>query len=610
MATIKAGTYRFNDNVDITNAFSMSINFRTPVINTSIFGETYIDVTSLSIEYSSSDGSNLLFYTGNLYSNGELYTSMTRRVYSNEYKWNDLAEASKSYGFPEGYGQIIIIDTEQDIDDDTSAAWFIDSTNYNEVNPTPAVEISYKGEKIELSAGDVATLHIKDHKLTEDLVIKANAVSGSGGGSCSGNHIIEVETLPTENIDENALYKMGESYYKVGGKALKDVLALNGGTVSSLVEEYTKAYNAKFELYYADNVEDIPEADRKAPDESTLVFPLYYDAYTSDVKIWAGIWVSLSESLLEGMTSGGAITDSGEVTAEGVYYALIGDAWKKYGVLDGKIVIEVNELPTDSIDVSAIYCVKATECIDAMIPAGSWGYLQWKAYCESLGLLHNIFNVKALPTENIGETIDGVSSYPYYVTSENKVYAYRGGAWVSYPIELVMGTTESYYTYGSIGFELLKSQAVKDAEITAQIKRENSWGNGTRYFKYILSDDGTHYELDVGQKSTLKNWVVASEINGIPVTKIKGCAGYGVPDNPFSLTTLVIPDTITEIESNSFYTVESVDVLIIGKGVTNIRDPFLTEDFPVRLVVYAGTEEEWAAVYKPQRLYKSIVYGS
>ena len=425
------------------------------------------------------------------------------------------------------------------------------------------------------------------------------------GGECSGNHIIEVETLPTENIDENALYKMGESYYKAGEKEFKDLLAVEDGTKMSYVDAITQQ-GATLELFYVDNYENVANPQ---PFMTGTTMSMYYDAHRNDVFMYDEGWFSAS-LMMEGMTNGGAITDASEATEETHYYALISNGWKAYR--NGILVIEVNELPTESINTDAIYCVKATECVNVMIPAGSLGFLDWKAYCVNLGIPHNIFNVEALPTENIGETIDGVSSYPYYVTSENKVYVYQGGAWVSNYAEAVMGTTESYYTYGNDGFELLISSATKDAEVNAQIKRECSWGNGTRHFKYTLSDDGTHYELDVGQRSTLKNWVVASEINGIPVTKIKGASGYSVPDNPYSLATLVIPDTITEIGAHSFYTVASVDVLIIGKGVTYIRDPFLMNDFPVKLIVYAGTEEEWAAVDKPAggRFYESIVYGS
>lgn len=90
--------------------------------------------------------------------------------------------------------------------------------------------ITYDNAEIAaLKGGETATLECQGMFMTTDVVITAadevdlseidDLIGGEGGGGstdgeCTRNHIIEVTTLPTTNIDTNALYKMGESYYK------------------------------------------------------------------------------------------------------------------------------------------------------------------------------------------------------------------------------------------------------------------------------------------------------------------------------------------------------------------------------------------------------------
>lgn len=78
---------------------------------------------------------------------------------------NVLSDASVDEDFANVFNTIYVAESSGDSSGDSSG------------NSTSAVEITYKGETISLFAGETATLHIKDHKLTEDLVVKANAVT-------------------------------------------------------------------------------------------------------------------------------------------------------------------------------------------------------------------------------------------------------------------------------------------------------------------------------------------------------------------------------------------------------------------------------------------------
>ena len=328
---IKAGTYRWNDVLTAITIDRLFINFTT----NGVLNEDY------TIDYTQNQNCDAL-----LILDDELGTSMmyvTNYIddlnfgfvlgYTSEFKWNTMYEFALELGadIPEikGYGQTITI-TEDQYAPTNFGLWanenwqvYVEGDD-TETESTPAVEITYKGEKIELSAGDVATLHIKDHKLTEDLVIKANAVSGSGGGSCSGNHIIEVDTLPTENIDENALYKVGETYYKyING--FKDAFSVYDGEAFSLVAE-TEQGGGTVELFYADNYENV--TNPHPYDQTTGIFPVYYDASRDDLFLYAyNVWYSLS--VVNGMQNGGAITDISQATEDGYYYAFISE-WEKY----------------------------------------------------------------------------------------------------------------------------------------------------------------------------------------------------------------------------------------------------------------------------------------
>jgi N-acetylneuraminic acid mutarotase len=60
-----------------------------------------------------------------------------------------------------------------------------------------SIEIKYKGETVtSIEGGQTATLHLKDSKLTDDLIVEAGASSGSGGGA--EYNIAYGDTEPTD----------------------------------------------------------------------------------------------------------------------------------------------------------------------------------------------------------------------------------------------------------------------------------------------------------------------------------------------------------------------------------------------------------------------------
>lgn len=186
----------------------------------------------------------------------------------------------------------------------------------------------------------IAKANTTTGKSDTDLTSGVNSLIagyGQGGGStdCDGC-IIEVNTLPTENIDENALYKMGDGYYKYE-QALKNIYAVAYGQQISFVDIYI-GQGFTVELYY---VTTKPTTDIKEYSEAKMYAPVYYVEDEDDCFVYvSGTWISLSAELQ--MQNGGAISDISQATTNNHYYALVDNGWKEYFAPEGSVTIVAN----------------------------------------------------------------------------------------------------------------------------------------------------------------------------------------------------------------------------------------------------------------------------
>ena len=259
----------------------------------------------------------------------------------------------------------------------------------------------------------------------------------NSGGSCSGNHIIEVEALPTENIDENALYKMGESYYKYSN-AFKDILVVYNSTTMSIVEEYA-ALGMTFELYY---VKTRPTEDIVVSNQSAMMLACYYVEDENDILAYGDLngtgaygWMSMITSMEA--INGGAITSASQASQEGAMYALVEAGWKKYS--SKNLIVEVDDLPTAGIEKTNLYKVDNTyfkyviTMVDLVV-ATNYGQTSLVAYYESKGYtvyLHYTENYNNLAPEDIIPTVKGATAGCYYDASRNDTFVYTNDLWVS-----------------------------------------------------------------------------------------------------------------------------------------------------------------------------------
>lgn len=164
---IKAGTYRWNDTVDVSTEFTVdSLPF---VVST----DASIDGVSLALECFGIMVEEVNGIGYGAYYNGNI---TTLPCYTSTNHWNN-ANILLGNDYPQGYGQIITI-TEDTYVPTNFGLWANENWQpYGESKP--AVEISYKDKVITLKAGQTARLHNADGSdfgFTEDLVIKANEV--------------------------------------------------------------------------------------------------------------------------------------------------------------------------------------------------------------------------------------------------------------------------------------------------------------------------------------------------------------------------------------------------------------------------------------------------
>ena len=82
---------------------------------------------------------------------------------------------------------------------------------------------------------------------------------------------------------------------------------------------------------------------------------------------------------------------------------------------------------------------------------------------------------------------------------------------------------------------------------------------------YDVSVDGTYAEV-IAYNGNATRIKIASEYNGLPVKNIYNEAFK----NNRTITSVIIPDSVTTIGNNAFYCCSSIDTLVIGNSVTSI----------------------------------------
>lgn len=314
-----------------------------------------------------------------------------------------------------------------------------------------ATKIKYKGKIISLNPGDIIALNTKNKLIEDDVTVEVGISSGSGSGECSGEHIIEVDTLPTENINETDLYKCGDSYYKSGVNPFSDlILVYDDGTTQSF-----DTIAPGFGMTYSFNIIPTKITENIQVSDNDTIYHWYYIEDENDVFLYmdpdstgTNDWYTWGE--LADSTFNGIISDISEATTTG-YYTLSSLVWTSYS--NGQMVVEVDELPTENIDSDALYKYNdglhqyKAEFTDIIVLNNGEPLSLVAAYVQLIGAVFELYYVKTIPTENIvvsGETSSGILFACYYVEDVNDIFVYGDfektgtNTWNSFTAEMDM----------------------------------------------------------------------------------------------------------------------------------------------------------------------------
>lgn len=168
--------------------------------------------------------------------------------------------------------------------------------------------------------GLIATANAKTGKSDTELTSAVNHLAeGYGSGSGGGSGIIDVTELPTENIDENAVYR-------VNGYAMANVYCCFGDTPSSILsfEETVKESNPYATVYYF-VVDTLPE-NPQITDFAT--FSVVYVYINNNIPYLYGnagdgnMWLDLATALMGAgvsLENKGFIENKNKIIEAGIY---------------------------------------------------------------------------------------------------------------------------------------------------------------------------------------------------------------------------------------------------------------------------------------------------
>ena len=145
---------------------------------------------------------------------------------------------------------------------------------------------------------------------------------------CEKPHVIEVGTLPTENIDESAVYLCGGAYHKYED-VFVNIVKVENGEVFLLQDDSEDSLT--FHIIPTKTTEGVILFDFATPDicnfyyieDEEDCFVCFLSSETGEIT-----WTTLSSIL--GLTNGGVISDISGASGEGVYYALMNKRFVDY----------------------------------------------------------------------------------------------------------------------------------------------------------------------------------------------------------------------------------------------------------------------------------------
>jgi hypothetical protein len=262
------------------------------------------------------------------------------------------------------------------------------------------------------------------------------------GGECSGQHVIEVTDLPTDNIDMNAIYKCNGRFYTRSSEKLREVAMYTEDAGIWLLSSLAGMTPGAGVYYYT--VPELPADGGVITDEKLEILHIYYVERDKNLYLYmADGWVLASEEQALNIPYLGVVSDISEIptTEEGIY-AIVYAAWDE--LVRGSAVVEVSELPTENISESAVYWCNGqfhkygTTFFDIAFVSDEGGSVYPLMLLLSIAKVEFSYNfIPTKTTEGIKASINADSAadstmHFYFIGDEKDepVFLYINDAWV------------------------------------------------------------------------------------------------------------------------------------------------------------------------------------
>lgn len=389
---------------------------------------------------------------------------------------------------------------------------------------------------------DLTAVLDEQSQLIAELKEKLANGGGSGGGSQECDCIIDVTELPTENIDENAIYRLtssGSAEMYFGGEQ-------DGTVMYYTVAEFWAMTNIPYIPTYT--VVDTIPSSWNCINQETMVAEVYIDKATGIGYLSDGTTSMPLSAVTSGAADCGWIDSLENMTTIG-YYAIGGGGSKLYQFYNGEFMPLGIEFPA----------VKYSASEDGTYYTAS-GYSGSKNSSAAISSTYNNLPVKGISSY-------GFSTLPIkQVTIAEGVETIGASAFQECISLEEVGTLPS--TIKSIGELAFYESGLRDISIPANTitSIESQTFSGCYRLDYVSLNEG--------------------------ITSIGNNAFYYC----ISINSMTLPEGVTDIGQAAFAYCKTMESINLPSTLATIGDGVFHWCLCLKAIYYRGTKAQWKAI--------------